>query len=159
VPQVLPQVPQLNGSELRSTHLPPQTAGVSPVVQVVHPPPAPLTQIAFSGQHCPLHFTPLGQTGLAAQAIPGMDAKVPPTKAAPNIRSALRLETVPVANAVASSSKECSLASLLIALSPFPKGGAPQPCRVTLQSKYEELQELANFREHGFAPVQSDQDR
>jgi hypothetical protein len=58
---------------------------------------------------------------LAAQAIPGMEAIAPPTRAAPIIRSALRLETLPLASLIANSSKERSLVSGDIA-SPFPKG-------------------------------------
>ena len=45
----------------------------------------------------------------AAQAAPGMEASVVPTSAAPSIRSALLLETVPPASPLASSSKEPSL--------------------------------------------------
>ena len=42
----------------------------------------------------------------AAQAAPGMEASVAPTSAAPTIRSALRLERVPLASPLARSSKE-----------------------------------------------------
>jgi hypothetical protein len=53
---------------------------------------------------------------------------VPPTKAAPSIRSALRLERVPLANPFARASKEISLVSSLIGYVPFSKkGGTLQP--------------------------------
>jgi hypothetical protein len=51
----------------------------------------------------------------AAQAAPGMEAKAPPTKAAPSIRSALPRERVPLASPLARSSKEdASVASRLV---------------------------------------------
>jgi hypothetical protein len=48
----------------------------------------------------------------AAQAAPGMEAKVPPTKAAPSIRSALPRERVPVASPLARSSMELGATSV-----------------------------------------------
>ena len=69
---------------------------------------------------------------LAPQAAPGKDASAPPTRAAPMSLSALRLETVPSASPIASSSKECPpvvqglLRSLIWSVLPKTRGGALQ---------------------------------
>jgi len=105
---MLPQVPQFWGSVwnvVRLTQVPPQL-----VVPLGHAHwPFEHTNEA-SGQHLLPHFFPLGQgAGLAAKAIPGMEARTPPTSAPPIMRSALRLERVPSASPLASSSKERSV--------------------------------------------------
>jgi hypothetical protein len=57
----------------------------------------------------------------AASATFGVKLSAPPRRAAPINLSALRRERVPLASPLASSSKECPLASLLTC-APFPKG-------------------------------------
>jgi hypothetical protein len=52
-----------------------------------------------------LHLAPSGLLGLA-QAMPGMEASAPPTRAAPINLSALLRERVPLASPLVSSSKE-----------------------------------------------------
>ena len=61
-----------------------------------------------------LHFLPLGLRGALAEAMPGMEASVPPTRAAPINLSALPRETVPLAIPLARASKELSLVSSVI---------------------------------------------
>jgi hypothetical protein len=78
-----------------------------------------------SSTHCPLahwwlwlHLAPSG-LGLA-QAIPGMEASVPPTRAAPNSLSALPRDKVPLESPTASSSKELAPVRRLAIGYPFP---------------------------------------
>jgi hypothetical protein len=114
--QALPQEPQFVASVAVSTHCPLQSVrpfwqGTGPHVLFF---PVPWHVVTLSAQHWPRHFIRGLGHGLAAKATPGTEAKVPPTKAAPSIRSALRLDTVPLTIPLARASKECSLVSSVI---------------------------------------------
>ena len=65
--------------------------------------PLLLSQLPLAHWWLWLHLAPAG-LGLA-QAMPGMEASVPPTRAAPINLSALRREMLPLASALVSSSK------------------------------------------------------
>jgi hypothetical protein len=98
-------------------------------------PPSPLSKQGPSPRAPALMHSPRSRPGgkfslqslaqallppLAAQAIPGMEAKAPPTRAAPISLSALRRDIVPLANPLASSSKECSPVWSSAAMRPIP---------------------------------------
>ena len=72
---------------------------------------------------------PWGLPLCVAQAAPGMEASVPPSRAAPSNPNALRRETSPLASPLASSSKELALRSSFIGYTLSPKGGPRQPRR------------------------------
>ena len=85
-----------------------------------HTPPA---QFSLAHWLLLLHFLPLGLGGGAAQAMPGMEASVPPTRAAPINLSAWPLETSPLASPLASSSKEPYLLASVIGAILSSRGG------------------------------------
>jgi hypothetical protein len=116
--QVAPQPPpSSNGPHVISS----ETGGREPGGH--SPPPLPSQVTGHSPRapalmHCPRsrpgpyvclqHLTHSRLPPLSAQATPGIEAKAPPTKAAPSNLSALPLERVPLATSFANSSKESS---------------------------------------------------
>jgi hypothetical protein len=103
----------------------------------------PLTQRPLA--HCLLrwHLAPSG-LGLA-QARPGMEASVPPRRAAPISLSALPRDSVPLASPLASSSKVRLAVSWLTCCPLSPAGGLIRPAVLYNASKYEGLQSLAQL--------------
>jgi len=90
-------------SEMHSSPpLPSQVTGHSPRAPALMHSPRSRPGPNFSLQHLTHSLLP----PWAAQATPGMEANAPPTMAAPSNLSALRLERVPVASPLESSSKE-----------------------------------------------------
>jgi hypothetical protein len=110
---------------------------------------------SFTHEHCSAGQS--GHLGLgAAPAIPGMEASVPPTRAAPINLSALPRVRLPLASPLVSSSKEWFEVCWLTC-APFPKGrdsGKPRPveqrslvCRLTRPGATSENASYANFAE------------
>jgi hypothetical protein len=120
------------------------------------PPHRPSTHCSLAHWWLWLHLAPSGLLGLA-QAMPGMEASAPPTRAAPTSLSALPRVTLPLASPLASSSKERSLASGDIGYIHSQKGrgqGKPRPvdqrslvCRGTKAGATSENAVMAKFAE------------
>src|SRR5215203_5115627 len=92
-------------------------------VQPAHVPPpthSPSTHCPLAHCSLRLHLAPPGLS-LAPQAMPGMEASVPPRMAAPISLSALLRERVPLASPLVSSSK-VRLAVSWLTCAPFPEG-------------------------------------
>ena len=112
----------------------PPPTGVTNSPPHTSPPHRPSTHRPLAHWKLCLHFAPSGLLGLA-EAMPGMEASAPPTRAAPINLIALPREMLPLAIPLASSSKECSLACGDI-VSPFPVGrGSSAPPKVTQRSQ------------------------
>jgi hypothetical protein len=104
--QRLPQRPQWRSFLCRLTHLPLQQVCVER--QRLPQLPQWRSFLRRFTHLSPQRVSPSEHRSPPAQATPGKEAKAAPTRAPPTNLSAWRLETLPLASPLASSSKECS---------------------------------------------------